>query len=365
MQSLWVRALEAASFRNLQHVQIEPSQRFNVLSGDNGQGKSNLLEALYCVLSSASFRTKTFESVGMHDAATPARVVAQVEEECLPIGRTQSFALRGKTRVLTVDSKRPPSLVHYATRSPVVVFHPGELSLSLGPSSERRKLLDRVGLFLRPGLYTELASYTRAMRSRQKLLETIGENARDLESWEALMVTHGMHVTEGRTTVAATLCSHALTVMHELFPVPCTMHYVPSTPLDAESFRVRLAQNRTRDRIRKSAHVGPHKDDIQIQVADLAARATASQGQHRGIVLSMKVAEMRVIGAEKGLRPILLLDDVSSELDRDRTRLLFQFLQAMHGQVFLTTTRPDLIETGQAERRDFSVVSGRVTARNH
>jgi DNA replication and repair protein RecF len=356
---LFVRSLQITKFRNLERVSIEPSQRFNVISGDNGQGKSNVLEALYCVLSSASFRTKSLETLRMQGQHEDPHVLARLED--LGLARTQTFTLRGTTRALAIEGKRPKSLVEYATRSPAVVFHPGELSLSTGPSSERRKLLDRVGLFLQPGLYTELAAYTRATRSRQKLLETSGERARELDDWEELMVVHGERVRTGRARVAAVLSEAALGVMQTLFPLACSLAYSPSAPAEREAFRTALVQNRTRDRVRKSAAVGPHKDDLRIDLAGLSARSTASQGQHRGIVLSLKAAEMRVIGMEKGVRPILLLDDVSSELDRDRTRSLFQFLQAVEGQVFLSTTRPDLIETAGAERRDFSVVSGRVT----
>jgi DNA replication and repair protein RecF len=359
MEPLAVRSLEVSYFRNLTRVEIAPCARFNVIAGDNGQGKSNILEALYCVLSSSSFRTKSLETMRMQGQALDPRVIAALDETQL--SRVQIFALRGTTRVLAVEGKKPRSLVEYATRSPAVVFHPGELTLSSGPSSERRKLLDRVGLFLQPGLYAELAAYTRANRSRQKLLETSGDKARDLDAWEELMVLHGMRVTEGRARVASVLRDAALEVMRTLFPAACSMQYAPSAPPEAETFRAQLAHNRTRDRVRKSAAVGPHKDDLRIDLAGLYTRSTASQGQHRGIVLSLKAAEMQVIGREKGVRPILLLDDVSSELDRDRTRSLFQFLQAVESQVFLTTTRPDLIETAGAERRDFSVLSGRVT----
>jgi DNA replication and repair protein RecF len=359
MEPLTVQSLQIAYFRNLTSVALTPCARFNVISGDNGQGKSNILEALYCVLSSASFRTKSLESLRMDGQAQDPRVVALIAEPHLV--RAQAFMLRGTTRALAVEGKKPKSLVAYATRSPAVVFHPGELTLSSGPSSERRRLLDRVGLFLQPGLYAELAAYTRANRSRQKLLETSGEKARDLDAWEELMVVHGLRVTQGRARVAAVLRDAALDVMRTLFPAACTMEYAPSAPQDGETFRAQLAQNRTRDRLRKSAAVGPHKDDLRIDLAGLYTRSTASQGQHRGIVLSLKAAEMHVIGRNRSVRPILLLDDVSSELDRDRTRSLFQFLQAVEGQVFLTTTRPDLIETAGAERRDFSVVSGRIT----
>jgi DNA replication and repair protein RecF len=200
------------------------------------------------------------------------------------------------------------------------------------------------------------------LRSRQKVLEVSGENARDLDHWEELMVLHGLRIMEGREFVAATLTSVAVEVMRELFPAPCVMTYEPSAPMNATEYAERLRAQRGRDRVRKSAGTGPHRDDLRIELANLPARSTASQGQHRSIVLALKAAEMRVVGQARGVRPILLLDDVSSELDRYRTRAFFQFLAQVEGQVFLTTTRPELIETETSERADFHVRNGAVTA---
>jgi DNA replication and repair protein RecF len=107
--------------------------------------------------------------------------------------------------------------------------------------------------------------------------------------------------------------------------------------------------------------VGPHKDDLALSIGPHPVRGIASQGQHRAVVLSLKSAEIDVVGAARGVRPILLLDDVSSELDRARTASLFAFLREQHGQVFLTTTRRELIDIEPgAERRDFGVAQGGV-----
>jgi DNA replication and repair protein RecF len=364
LEALSITALEVRTFRNLASVSLKPSLRFNVIHGQNGQGKSNLLEAIYCVLSSSSFRTKSLEH--LRQTGAPSGSSPRVLARSLEAGfeRQQVFALRDgqSTRILQIDGKRPKSLVDYATRTPVVVFHPGELSLSMGSSAERRKLLDRVGLFLKPGLYAELAAYGRALKSRQKVLEVSGENARSLSEWETLMVTHGLRVMEARAAVSLALCNAATDVLAKLFPLSSSMQYAPSAPEDESAYAAALQKSRLRDRVRRSASVGPHKDDLSISLNESSARTTASQGQHRGIVLALKAAEMHVIGTARGARPILLLDDVSSELDRERTLSLFAFLQSTAGQIFLTTTRPDLIETAGFERVDFEVSNGSVTS---
>ncbi len=146
--------------------------------------------------------------------------------------------------------------------------------------------------------------------------------------------------------------------------------YAASAPGNAEDYLKALQSDRVRDRRRGSASTGPHRDDLELFVGEMPARATASQGQHRALVLALKAAELAVIGRARDAQPILLLDDVSSELDAARTAALFAFLSSQRGQVFLTTTRPELIplDLGKLEssadsgkgRVDFRIVAGRL-----
>jgi DNA replication and repair protein RecF len=141
--------------------------------------------------------------------------------------------------------------------------------------------------------------------------------------------------------------------------------YAPGAPEDAAAFRGELASRRAQDARRGNASVGPHRDDLRLSIGAHVVRGIASQGQHRAVVLALKAAEVEVVSEARRVRPILLLDDVSSELDRARTAALFAFLRGHEGQVFLTTTRPELIETGDlhdpSERQDLAVVSGSVS----
>ncbi|MFT3773811.1 MAG: AAA family ATPase [Minicystis sp.] len=132
-----------------------------------------------------------------------------------------------------------------------------------------------------------------------------------------------------------------------------------------EEAREELRRHRRRDAHRPNAGFGPHRDDLDLRFDGRPVRVVASQGQHRALTLALKAAETSAIAAARGLEPILLLDDVSSELDPDWTAALFTFLSLAHGQIFLTTTRPELIVTpglGAAERRDFLVEAGAIRA---
>jgi DNA replication and repair protein RecF len=363
MRPLAIESLSARAFRNLAAIDIELGGRFNVLSGDNGQGKTNVLEAVYVVATSRSFRsTRVAELVQAgHDvASTRARVIEE------GMAREQVVGLRPNGRTVRIDGNRPENLAGYAVRTPTVVFHPGVVALSMGSGAERRKLLDRVALYRIPGSLGDAEAYTRAIRARQRVLDARGDDAGDLADWEALVVRHGLALSASRASAAERLGPAAEQAFHRIGQPGLTLRvaYQASAPADPEEFRALLVRNRARDRARGSATTGPHRDELGLMLGDRAVRGIASQGQHRAVVLALQLAEMEVIAEARGVRPILLLDDVSSELDRARTAALFAALRGEPGQVLLTTTRPDLIETGALcrveDRRDFAVVSGRV-----
>ncbi|WP_394824292.1 DNA replication/repair protein RecF [Pendulispora albinea] len=363
MHPLRIEEISVRHFRNLTKVDLQPSPRFNVVYGDNGQGKTNLLEAIYLAATSRSFRTaKPGDSVE-HGAeiASVRTVLAEADER-----REQSVGLRAGQRLLKIDGKRPATAADYAVRTPAVLFHPGDLSLSMGGGVERRRLLDRVALYLAPGSLAETLAYTRAVRERQRALETRGVEARDLEQWEELIVRHGLSVMAARHAASLDLAA-SMSVAFGRIAAPdlvLTVAYEPSAPNDAESYRRELVRTRRVDVKRRGASIGPHRDDLVLRLQGHRMRMVASQGQHRAVVLALKAAEMDVIGAARSVRPILLLDDVSSELDRQRTVSLFAFLREQQGQVFLTTTRPELIEMDELPdpssvgRVDFAVSRG-------
>ncbi|HEY6460307.1 MAG TPA: DNA replication and repair protein RecF, partial [Polyangiaceae bacterium] len=352
VRPLAVASLSVRCFRNLAAVDLVLGPRFNVLSGDNGQGKTNLLEAVYVLATSQSFRTSRPRDVVAADGETASvrGVVREGDEE-----REQSVGLRAGMRSVRIDGKRPPTLASYAVRTPTVVFHPAAVALSSGAGAERRKLLDRVALYRAPQSLADGEAYARALRARQRVLEARGDGARDLEDWEALMVRHGAAMTEARADAAERLGAAAERAFDRIGRagadgVALKVAYAPSAPREPEVFRARLAENRVRDRARGSASCGPHRDDLALVLGGRPVRGIASQGQHRAVVLSLELAEIEVVGEARGVRPLLLLDDVSSELDRDRTAALFAALRAHDGQVLLTTTRPELIETGLVSR---------------
>jgi DNA replication and repair protein RecF len=370
-----LEALSVRDFRNLARVDIAPAPRMNVVSGSNGHGKTSLLEAIYFAATSRSFRTHRTGDLIRHgcQVASARAKFTEHKGDLPPLSREQTAAASGSRGcVVTLDGNKPQSLASFATRSPVVVFHPEEMALSTGPASLRRKLLDRVALFIDPASADSKARYTHAIRARQELLHRKGAppaspTSAEVEAFEVLAAKHGAEVTRARQRAA-----EALTVeLHAAFrqiaapELELTATFQPGGSADEAEARATLESQRARDAHRPSAGFGPHRDDLGLFFDGHAARLVGSQGQHRALTLSIKAAEAAAVAAVRGLEPILLLDDVSSELDPDRTAALFQFLALARGQIFLTTTRPDLIVTPGLDRNtrsDFRIDRGSAVA---
>lgn len=360
MKSLLVSRLELRDFRNIGGLAITPAPRFNVIAGDNGQGKTSLLEALYCVATSRSFRTDRFKEL-RRDGAAFARVDAELTEETEV--RAQRVTISDGGRAVFCNGARPERLSEYATKTPVVIFHPGDLDLTMGGAATRRDLLDRVGMFTDPTAADDRRRYRQVLRERQTVLESRGERAPELEAYETLIARHGAGLTRSRAQAAEALALDAVPGFRRLCAseLGFEMRYKPGGDVDEAKIMEELAARRSSDRRRHMATFGPHKDDLELFIDGRPARKHASQGQHRILTLTLKLAELAAIRSARGAHPILLLDDVSSELDPTRIGAVYDFLRGSQSQVFVTTTRPELFHTpgaGVLDRQDYRLKAG-------
>ncbi|MFO0611332.1 MAG: DNA replication and repair protein RecF [Polyangiaceae bacterium] len=344
--NLFLRTLKAVGVRNLAPLQLEPAPKFNVLAGDNGQGKTSVLEAIYIVATSRSFRVPSTRDARTHGASLLA-VEARIAESrggLDPVDRVQSYRVERARASLLVNEQRPRSLSAYAVQSPVVVFHPDEIALSTGPATHRRKLMDRLVLYTRPSEAAAAGEYARALKARQELLKR-ADDGPELDAYEALAARAGAMLTRARRDAVEALRPHlhvAFTrIADPLLKLGCS--YIEAGSSEEASAREELAVRRARDARVGSATFGPHRDDLRFELDGHAAREVASQGQHRALTLAIKAAESETIREATGLEPIHLLDDVSSELDAPRTRALFAYFHGCRGQLFLSTTRAELV----------------------
>lgn len=339
-------------FRNLSGVRLEPGPRATVLVGENGQGKTNTLEALYYVGTLKPLRaTRLAELVQFGEAPGGAEVRASWQLA----GGPREFAVRlaGGERHLEVDGKRAAGLDDYFGSVVVVAFTPDDLALVKGAPDERRRFLDRAVFGRYPAFLGESRDYVRALKARNRLLREGGDD--DVrEAFDAQLARLGARVWRRRLLLVDELVPHAQRAFEAVgrLPVPLRITYRPAAvELDSSMDDRTLVQTLTEglearlslDRERRFTSVGPHADDLALQLGDRAARLYGSQGQQRALVLALKIGEIENLRANLGEYPLLLLDDVSSELDPDRNRYLMSYLGSLDAQVILTTTDLGLV----------------------
>jgi DNA replication and repair protein RecF len=356
---LVLESLSVAGFRNLGSLTLEPYPRFNVLFGDNGAGKSSLLEAIGYLSALASFRdAKKDDLIGLE--AAQAMIRGRVQST--PLARSYQVLLdRKQGRSVRVDDKRPSTLGSYFASFPLVLFHPGDVELALGAPEPRRRFLDRILEQIDESYARGLAEYEKALRSRNRLLKSERPDRRAIGAYDGMLAELGARIGSARLALTEQLkplveAHFAEITAHAL---PLEVSYSARHAPEVDVLLRELGASYDKDLARGFTGTGPHGDDLRIGVSRTLAKHHASQGQHRAIVLSLKVAELSVLAARTGRVPILLLDDVSSELDRSRNQRFFKLLSRIGSQVFLTTTHREFILL-DADRRDFQIVSGQI-----
>lgn len=356
-----VISIQASGFRNLGALRFEPGPHFNVIYGDNGSGKSNLLEAIYYLGSLKSFRgarTEDLISLGEQQAWIEGRI----DNPDLP--HTLRLELgRSERRRMLLDAKRPPSTSVWLRTVQMVLFHPGDLVLAAGSPDKRRAYLDRMLEQIDPIYSSTLASYEKALRSRNRLLKNERVDERSVRAYDAILSKAGAVIGQARARLVQDLGPRVVHAFSEVFGAETELRvdYVPRVEPTETAIIQALARAFQKDKARGFTADGPHGDDLGLQIHEVGARHHASQGQHRTIVLALKTAELDLLSERTGRVPVLLLDDVSSELDRTRNRRFFEVLRRAGGQVFLTTTHPEFILLDK-DRVDFSVSAGVVRA---
>lgn len=368
-RACWVERLRLFRFRNYHDETVELGAGLTVLSGRNAQGKTSLLEAIATLALTRSPR-----------AASAAELITWGEPACsvqalvrrpdgpvaldLRVARGEATvdgaddgASDRATRVVAVDGKPRPARALLGI-CPVVLFWPEDLQLVKGGPDGRRRLLDVVLSQLDPRVATELARYRRILEQRNALLKQVRAGATPgstLHAFSAALARSGAVIQVARAQLCEQLASLGAPALEELSGGSEELHlrYAPhgadattSVTDAAAGLTEALAAHAAEERARGVTVIGPHRDDVSILLGGRAARASASQGQQRSIVLALKLAEVRHVAAIAGMTPVLLLDDVLSELDAGRrTRLLLGLAApGAVAQGLLTTSESDPLD---------------------
>ena len=328
--------------------------------GPNGQGKTNLLEAVAMLALSSSPRSRReLELIG--PVAPISRIAAEVETAGAKTEIAITLSLEGERarRVIEVDGVRRRAF-DLPGRFRVTLFWPDDLGLVKAGPELRRRFLNQMLVQVEPGYARALAGLKRVLEQRNSLLKKIaaGEEADGvLEAWDLELVRIGGEVVAARAAAVLELEPEAAAYHAEIAAGERLEIRYQGPP---ENFAEAVYNSRPEDLRRGSTTVGPHRDDIRVMLGGQEARAYGSQGQQRTAVVSLKLAEAALVTRRTGERPVLLLDDVLSELDAERRAALLRQV-AGEGQVIITSAEagpfpPDLI----ASARVWMVSQGRI-----
>ncbi len=375
---MFIQRLATRNFRNLEDCELFPCRDVNVIYGDNAQGKTNLLEALWLFTGGHSFR-------GAKDSELPRLV----SEEDGPRGRNMASASlsldffseeREQKAVLTIENGRRSSVINGVKKKTgsalvgkvrAVIFSPEHLLLVKEGPSRRRGFLDGALCQLKPGYAAALSVYNRALLQRNALLKDMGRfpELRDtLEVWDVRLAHLGVTVILERKSYVDKLAPKAQAIYEGISKgrEQIFIRYSPSvrssvenlSPAELEAaFLEELKRTLPFDTRSGFTSAGPHRDDFEIELDGLSARSYGSQGQQRSTVLALKLAEAETLAGVSGETPVVLLDDVMSELDRNRQDYL---LNHLHGrQVFITCCSPETVDLQETGKR-FRLEAGRI-----
>ncbi len=356
-----IKNIRLINFRNYENLNLPIEKNVNIFIGKNAQGKTNLLEAIYLAASGNSFRTNRDRELLSFNRNPGYVAVDFLSRERERLIEVRLDVLKAKR--IKLNRQEIKRLKDLNSGLNVVLFSPDDLELVKGSPGIRRSYLDRSISQIRPVYKHSLSRYNKILYQRNNLLKSKRPNNRDL----GLLDVFNMQLVEAGTEIML----YRLEFLENLRDLANSVHsqlsydselldleYNPSVDLldfdkksIRESFNNKLISSRERDIVLGTTSFGPHRDDFTIYLNEKEARVFGSQGQQRTIVLSLKLAEVNMLKYQLGEYPILLLDDVFSELDSSRREYLTRFLK--NSQTFITST--DLMDLNTLEDIDIDV----------
>jgi len=332
-----IKKIRAHGFRNLAPLDLTLYPGINVFTGENGQGKTNFLEAVYICASGRSWRAKTDrELVGFKEKE--ARLYAETERA----GSGDTIAVginKDEKKTIAVNGAQIKKLGELLGTLYAVVFSPHDLALVKSGPSERRKFMDVELCQLSVIYYYELKQYYHILRQRNNLLKDLRRDPGLKETvgvWDEIMARHGARIMEHRRAFIEKINSAASAIHGEVSDKKEKLEIIYRPNVSEKDFLAKLTKLLDKDVAQGATSVGVHKDDLTYLIDGQDARIYGSQGQQRLACLASKLAETAIIRTEKREEPVLLLDDVLSEFDTPRQKFLTEYISG--SQTLMTAT---------------------------
>lgn len=338
---LLLKSIAVTQFKNYAHQRFVFDENIVAITGPNGIGKTNLLDAIHYLCFTKSYFSGTDSNNVLH-GANGFRIEGIFNEAATEINTTVILRENGKKEVICNGAPYEKFSQHIG-KYPCVVIAPDDVELIIGGSEERRKFLDTLLSQLDADYLQQLIVYNKVLQQRNSYLKSVAQtqtrNASLLEVLDEQLLTSGNFIHQKRSNFLPAF-NQAVVAFYKIIAgkhEPVQVQY--QSQLLLEPFEQLLQHTRERDYLLQRTSTGVHKDDLHFMLSDEAFKQTASQGQRKSLLFSLKLAEAETLKQHKGFAPILLLDDVFEKLDEQRMNNLLSYVCTQHGgQVFLTDT---------------------------
>lgn len=369
-------ALTLRHFRNLGNQELEIPPDGLALVGDNAQGKSNFLEAIYYLETFRSFRGARDEQLVRfgEDVFRVAGSATGATDDGVTVEVAAAFDRRAKRKKVSVSGREAERLGDALGRFAAVIFSPADVELVSGGPRERRRFLDIVLSLNQPGYLGALQEYRQVLTRRNAALRE-GQPGTVVAAWDPGLVRAGAEVVAARKAwIEGSTPAFGDYYVRVAREAPARMTYRSSVPLGGaesleqirEAFRDALADGSDRDRRWGTTGVGPHRDEVRIELESgdgLDLREYGSGGQRRTAALALRLVEAKTIRERRGAAPLVLLDDVFAELDAGRSERVLEVMEAEDtGQVLLTAPKDADVRIGRDRLPRWRIVAGRICA---
>ena len=360
-----IEYLELTDFRNYEEIHVDFSPNTNIFFGDNAQGKTNILESVYLMGTTKSHRgSHDSEIISFNKDYGVIRALFKKNDVDYKIG----IQLRkDKRKAISINGSPVKKAADLLGIVNIVLFSPEDLQIIKSGPDKRRRFIDMTLCQIDKEYLFSLSSYNKIVNQRNKLLKTC-DNRNDISDtlniWDDQLVNYGSKVIKRRKDFIKELNEIINPIHGNISGNNDKVDIIYEFNIDEEDYADRLKRNRDKDLRYKSTSIGPHRDDLLINIKDIDVRKYGSQGQQRTVALSLKLSEIEIIKAAIGDTPILLLDDVLSELDMNRQRYLLENLGDT--QTIITCTGLDEFVNNRFEiNKCFKVNNGKVQEVNN
>jgi len=365
-------SLELITFRNYDQARIIFAAHKNYFIGKNAQGKSNLLEAIYLLCLSKSFRT-THEKEAIGFSKQDFIIKGKFNADNGNIQKVVFHYSKEKGKQISVNRKRLTKISEFIGNLPIVLSSPEEYNLTTGPPQERRKFINILLSQISKKYIFSLVEYNRILKQKNAILLKWKLNGTQkpsiLEPWNDRLIEIGSKIIQFRDQFSKLLSTNIGEIYSE-FVVnneKLKFQYKPNLEFKhvddiADNFRNKLTAISYKEIQRGTSLVGPHRDDFVFKINDHDLKKFGSRGQHKTVLISLAIAEYNLIKQQTNENPIILIDDLYSEIDEDREKRILDLLDGL-GQVFITSTEVHDNNKGDSNNKYYFINEGTINQR--